>query len=203
MSSARFLTALAAASLVGSLASGCIPAAIGVGAKTGAAAVEERSLSTSIDDFRIRTEISRLWLARNSEMFRRATLNISEGRVMLTGIMPTTQMHNDALQATWQVPGVREVYDHIVVRAPEDEGNSSSTNDAWIQQKLKSRLLTDSEITSINYEIDVTDAVVYLLGIAQDQAELNRVVGHARDISGVRRVVPHIILKTDPRRTGS
>lgn len=202
MSAARPLTALAIATAVGALLSGCIPTVLSAGANVGVAAAEERGLSGSVDDFKIRTEISRLWFDKNADMFNKATLNISEGRVMLTGIMPTAQMRDDAVRLTWQVAGVREVYDHIVVRPPEQEGNSNMANDAWIQQKLKARLLTDSEISSINYEFDVTDAVIYLLGIAQNEAELNRVIGQARDISGVRRVVPHIILKNDPRRVG-
>lgn len=202
MSAARPLTALAIATAVGALLSGCVPTVLSAGANVGVAAAEERGLSGSVDDFKIRTEISRLWFDKNADMFNKATLNISEGRVMLTGVMPTAQMRDDAVKITWQVAGVREVYNHIIVRPPEQEGNSSMANDAWIRQKMKARLLGDSEITSINYEIDVTDAVIYLIGIAQTQAELNRVVDQARDISGVRRVVHHIILKNDPRRVG-
>ena len=41
------------------------------------------------------------------------------------------------------------------------------------------------------------------MGIAQSEAELNRVIAYARDISGVRGVVNHVRLKNDPRRNGS
>ena len=37
--------------------------------------------------------------------------------------------------------------------------------------------------------------VVYLMGIAQSQAELDRVTGHARNQSYVRRVVSHVRIK--------
>ena len=33
------------------------------------------------------------------------------------------------------------------------------------------------------------------MGIAQDEAELNRVIAHARDLSHVRDVVSHVRLK--------
>ena len=38
------------------------------------------------------------------------------------------------------------------------------------------------------------------MGIAQDQAELERVTGHASNIKGVSRVVSFVLLKDDPRR---
>jgi len=41
---------------------------------------------------------------------------------------------------------------------------------------------------------------VYLMGIAQDEAELSQVAEHARNIGGVKDVVSHVVLKDDPRR---
>ena len=36
------------------------------------------------------------------------------------------------------------------------------------------------------------------MGIAQDQAEIDRVTTHARQVRYVRRVVSHVRLKNDP-----
>jgi osmotically-inducible protein OsmY len=41
------------------------------------------------------------------------------------------------------------------------------------------------------------DGVVYLMGIAQDQAELDRVRDLARHTSGVKDVVSYVRLKSD------
>jgi uncharacterized Rossmann fold enzyme len=41
---------------------------------------------------------------------------------------------------------------------------------------------------------------VHLLGVAQNRKELALVLAHARNLSHVRKVVNHVILKTDPRR---
>jgi len=191
---------LVATALAG-LLSGCIPVLIGAGATTGVAAAEERGMGGSIDDLKIRTEINQKWFDRDVEMYRKVTLNISEGRVMLTGVVPTEKNRTDAADLAAQVAGVREVMNELVVRGPDEPGGNSA-NDLWIQQKMKARLMGDSEIRNINYVVDVSDAVVYVLGIAQNDAELERVIAHARDINGVRRVVSHIWLKSDPRRTG-
>ncbi|RAU23685.1 phospholipid-binding domain-containing protein [Paramagnetospirillum kuznetsovii] len=194
------LSALLLAS-VGTAVSGCAATVIGAGATAGVAAAEERGLDGALDDAKIRVEINRLWFDRDIEMYRQMTLNISEGRVMLTGVVTTEQARADAVRLTWQVAGVKEVLNEVLVRA-EGEPGLDQANDLWIQQKLKARLLTDGDVKNINYIVDVTDSVVYLLGIAQNSAEMDRVVAHARDVKGVKRVINHIRLKTDARRNG-
>ncbi|OAN49099.1 phospholipid-binding domain-containing protein [Paramagnetospirillum marisnigri] len=194
------LTALILAAGSGVL-SGCAATLIGAGATAGVAAAEERGLEGAIDDTKLRVEINRLWFDRDVEMYRKVTLNIHEGRVMLTGVVQTDQARADAVRLCWQVTGVREVLNEILVRASGEAGLDQA-NDLWIQQKLKARLLTDGEIKNINYVIDVTDSVIYVLGIAQSANEMDRVIAHARDVSGVKRVINHIRLKSDPRRNG-
>jgi hypothetical protein len=39
------------------------------------------------------------------------------------------------------------------------------------------------------------------MGVAASQAELDRVVGHAKNISYVRRVVSYVLLLDDPKRS--
>ena len=53
---------------------------------------------------------------------------------------------------------------------------------------------------SINYNVDCVGGTIYLIGVAQDQAELERVIDHARDISYVRRVVSYVRLKDAAER---
>jgi osmotically-inducible protein OsmY len=194
------LNLLMLTALAGSL-SGCAGVVIGAGASVGVAAAEERGLSGALDDAKIRVEINRLWFERDEAMYRKVALNISEGRVLLTGIVPTDEARADAVRLSWQVGGVKEVLNEIQV-LPGGEGALDQANDLWMQQKMKARLLTDSEIRNINYVFDVVDSAIYLMGIAQNQTEMDRVIAHARDIKGVKRVVNHIRLKTDPRRHG-
>ncbi|MDP7392270.1 MAG: phospholipid-binding domain-containing protein, partial [Alphaproteobacteria bacterium] len=53
---------------------------------------------------------------------------------------------------------------------------------------------------AINYSIDTVNGHVFIMGIAQEQKELDRVLDHARDVSYVRRVTSHAVLKSDPSR---
>src|SRR5690606_5857668 len=58
--------------------------------------------------------------------------------------------------------------------------------------KLRTALTFDSEVQSVNYSIDTVEGIVYLLGVAQNQAELNRVTEVARTISDVKQVVSYV-----------
>lgn len=180
--------------------SGCVGMVIGAGATAGVAASEERGLEGATQDARIRVEINEAWFRHNVDMYSKVTLAISEGRVLLTGTVPTEQVREDAVRLTWQVAGVREVYNELLVS--ESSGVIDGARDLRIQQEIKSRMLFDKQISNINYTVDVTDGTVYLLGIAQSDTELNRVIGHAREVSAVRNVISYVRQKNDPRRHG-
>jgi osmotically-inducible protein OsmY len=75
--------------------------------------------------------------------------------------------------------------------------------DTWISTRVRTSILSDGSIRDVNYTIDTQNRVVYVLGIAQDQRELDRVLNHARSVPDVRRVVNYALLKDDPRRFAS
>jgi osmotically-inducible protein OsmY len=195
----RSIAMIGAITLLAVQLSGCAGVLIGAGATAGVAASEERGLEGAVDDLKIRTEINHLWFQHNVDMYSAVTLTINEGRVLLTGTVPTAEARIDAVRLTWQASGVKEVINEIQVNG-QSGGFLDYSRDVLISQKLKSRLLFDKEVRNINYTVDVNDAVIYLMGVAQDQTELDRVIAHARDITNVRGVVSHVRLKSDPRR---
>ena len=48
---------------------------------------------------------------------------------------------------------------------------------------------------AINYSVETVNGTIYLIGIAQNQEELDRVIAHARTIEYVRKVVDHVRVK--------
>ena len=61
------------------------------------------------------------------------------------------------------------------------------------------KLTVDSQVKAINYSIDTVNGHIFIMGIAQDQKELDRVLDHARDVSYVRRVTSHAVFRTTQR----
>lgn len=193
-----FLAAAAALALAGLSLSGCGGLAAGAAARAGIAVVEERSVGDVIDDLTIRTELNHIFFDDDIELFGDVSFGVVEGRVLLKGSVPTREDRVRAIQLAWKATGVREVINELQV-AP-DGGVLDYARDTWISTQLKSRLLLDMDVLSVNYDVESVNGVVYVIGIAQDERELEMVIGHARAIEDVRRVVSHAILKDDPRR---
>jgi osmotically-inducible protein OsmY len=92
-----------------------------------------------------------------------------------------------------QTHDVRAVYNEIEV-APV-EGVFNGANDAWITAQLRSQLVIDGDVRSVNYTIDTTNGSVYLIGSARSQSELDRATQIARYVPGVKRVVSYVEIR--------
>lgn len=173
--------------------SACVAAGVGAGAAVGVAAVQERGITGAAEDVRIRTEINAAWLSANENLLYEIELQVQESRVLLTGSVEDPELIVEAVRLCWQVDGVKEVINEIEIS--DKSGFTNYARDGLISGELRSTLLLDKEISSINYSIETVNQVIYLMGVAQDQAELDRVVDHARNIEYVRRVVPYVRVK--------
>jgi osmotically-inducible protein OsmY len=189
---------LALALALPSLGSGCVSLAVGGAAVGGLAAVEERSLGTQVDDRTLYFKVNERLLSHSDVLFRKVNIEVYEGRVLLTGNVTKPEDRVTAADLAWQVAGVKEVANELNVTDRTEL--KDFPRDTWITTQLKTKLLTDTHVLQINYSVETINGVVYLIGIAQTQEELDRVTNHARNISGVQRVVSYVQLKDDPKR---
>jgi osmotically-inducible protein OsmY len=180
--------------------SSCTPlgAAVGAGAAVGTAAAEERGLAGAADDAKIQLDINHLWFQHDLEMYRKISMSVSEGRVLLTGSVEKPENRVDAVRLTWQAAGVKEVINEVQV--VDQSGIADYATDVKITAQMRSKLLFDKAVKNINYTVDCVNSTLYIMGIAQNQAEIDRINAHAREIPHVKRVVNHAVLKDDPRR---
>ena len=183
----RVLTSLMLLLAMPGVLSGCVGMAVGAGATVGVAAAEERGISGAATDASLQADINEKWIHESLQIERDVYLTVHEGRVLLTGTVTTPELRAQAVQLVWDVNGVREVIDEIKVG--EGSGIGSYARDVLISNELRTKLLFDRNVQSINYSIETAGGVVYLMGIAQNQAELDRVTNYARNISYVQRVV--------------
>jgi osmotically-inducible protein OsmY len=135
------------------------------------------------------------------DTFNRLNLQIYEGRVLVSGQVPDQALADKAIQAAWKPKGVREVINEIEIFEGGDF--KQFANDTLINARLDADLLFDGDVNSINYSTRAVSGTVYLLGVAKDRDELDRVFRVARDIPNVKRVISHVILIDDPRRTAA
>ena len=185
--------AMAAVTILTVATTGCVPVVVG-GAAVGATAVaQERGIDAAVDDSLIQAAIDRQLFEFDTTLFQRVGVEVVEGRVLLTGLVPEPQNRVDAARIAWQAEGVKEVINEIEVS--DKSTLSDAATDSFISVQLRGRIAGDSEIRSINYTIETVNRTIYLMGVAQSQQELDRVIAHARGIDYVRRVVPYVRIK--------
>ncbi|HET8725995.1 MAG TPA: BON domain-containing protein, partial [Alphaproteobacteria bacterium] len=147
----------------------------------------------------IRLSINDLWLKESLDLYSSLGLSVNEGRVLVTGQVPTPEARVTAIRLVWQVDGVREVINEVAVA--ESDGISGYARDAWITTQLRTRLTFDTSLRAINYSVETVGGTIYLMGVAQDQAELDRVIAHARQIPYVRQVISYVRMKDEAPAT--
>ncbi len=187
---------LVAALAVSAALSGCtaVGAGIGAGATVGVAAVEDRGISGAARDLRIQTELNDLWLRQSTEIYGDVSSSVYNGRVLLTGTVPTDALRADAVRLAWQVNGVQEVINEINV-GKDTGGIGSSARDTWISTQLRTKITFDAQISAVNYSITTVHGTVFLMGQGHSQAEIERVTAYARNIPYVQRVVSYVQVK--------
>jgi osmotically-inducible protein OsmY len=179
--------------------SGCIPLFVGGVGTAGVVASQERSTGHAIDDASIRIAINDLYLEQDThDLFRNVDIHVQEGRVLLLGDVNKPQTAIEAVRLAWKPQGVREVINEIQVN--DKSGITDYARDTWISAQVRSKLLFEKGVRSVNYTVQTVNSVVYLMGIAQDQKELDKATYLASTTSYVKQVISHVILKDDPRR---
>lgn len=186
---AKLILSLCASSL---LLTGCVGAAIGAGAALGVSAAKEGGLQTSVKDEAIRIKISDLWFKRSTDIFRKLNLTVNQGRVLVTGVVQNPEDRVEAIRLAWQPKGVKQVINEV--RVGNSDSFGSYAQDTWIAGQLRTRMTFDKNIQSINYSIEVVQSTVYLMGVAQNQDELDRAIRTARRIKGVKEVISYVKL---------
>jgi osmotically-inducible protein OsmY len=186
---ARWIAAAAVAA-AGLAAAGCVPVVIGGGAMAVNAATQERGIGGAVGDAETQAAINHLFLQHDERLISRIDITVDEGRVLLVGRALDEQMRADAVRLAWQAPRVAEVINEIEVQP--DAPLQDRASDGWITARLRTAMITDGGIRQNNYEITTINGSVYLIGRAANQAELDRVLGLARGIPDVRRVVSYV-----------
>ncbi len=177
---------------------GCSPigTAIGAAAYTADLATQERGLYQGLDDQRMWIAINGRFALYDKDVLQQVHLQVHEGRVVLTGYVQKPEHRLGAVKAAWDTVGVREVINQIRVAPNRDMGQV--VEDEALARSVWAKLFFDRAVRANNYSVECIDSVVYLIGVGQDKAEVQRVIDHARDVPYVREVQNYVRLKGDP-----
>jgi osmotically-inducible protein OsmY len=184
--------------------SSCIPAIVGGAVGGGTTAIQERPVGKAVDDSAIWAKIKGAFFKNNDSglILKLVRVKVSEGRVLLTGEVPTAEDRLTAVKLTWEQDGVKEVLDEIKVQNSEKKEHivTAFAADSLITTQIRSKLLFSDKVKSVNYSIETIEKIVYIMGIAQNETELNEVIDIAAGTRGVVKVVNYARLKDSTLR---
>lgn len=168
-------------------------AVTGAASAGGKAAAQEGGLQRAWNDAKIQAQINDLWFRESMDIFTKLDLTVNQGRVLITGVVQNPESRVEAVRLAWKASGVKQVINEI--RVAESQGFSGFARDTWATTRLRTAITLDRKVQSINYNIDTVQGIVYLMGVAQSQAELNHVIEVARTIPDVKEVVSYVMIK--------
>ena len=175
----------------------CAPAVVGVGTAAVAASSTEKGFSTSVSDSVIFAKISDKFIQEDASLITSVDLSVNDGAVLPTGKVKNFEKKMLITRLSWEVKGVKEVINEVQVSSRVSIKDVAK--DVAASAQLRASLISDPDISSLNYSIDVVNGIIYLAGVASDENERNRVVSHAQLTRFTKKVINYIILSTDKR----
>ncbi len=170
--------------------SACAPTLVSLGADAAYTASEERTTEEVVDDNKIKLELNKRLLDDSLGLFKDVSTVVYRGRVLLVGSVETHDAKRRAGLIGGAPEGVKEVINEIQVT--EEGGVGSWVNDIVIEKSIQSAYLFDDEIDSANFRVRSLNGTVYLIGLAESRAELDKALRIARETEDVGEVVNHV-----------
>jgi len=169
------------------LLQGCVAGVVvGSAAVATKTATDPRTVGTQVDDGTLEARVENA-ISKDQQLKKEARVIATayQGKVLLTGQAPTTELASRAKQIALGVDGAAEVYNEIRQGAPVSLGTASS--DTWITTKVRSQILTSDTVKSSNVKVTTENGEVFLLGLVTQQ-EGQSAAQIASQVSGVKHV---------------
>ena len=168
------------------------------------AAWEDRLAEDQIVDMKIKSGIVKRWSGRDKNLPVDVNADVWEQRVMLTGVLDNAKERTAVVALANQDKRIKIIHSMIqIVTAEQKElrrkqaenkdsgdkrGFGQAVSDFWIETKIKAKLLTKSEITSVNYRWRSVLNKIYIIGRAKSSKELDDVLDIVRQTEGVKSI---------------
>lgn len=167
--------------------SGCAAALVGSGAVAAGTIIDRRTTGTQIEDQSIELKANQA-INKDAELDEQAHINVTSYNtvVLLTGETPTDAMRQRTVDIIKSLEKVTHIYNELTIAAPSSMTSRSS--DSIITSKVKTKMLSNQELSGLAVKVVTEKGVVYLMGlVSKREAELATDI--ARQTGGVQKVV--------------
>ena len=120
-----------------------------------------------------------------------------DGRIFITGKVDDPEEKLKITKLAWEIEGTRSVKNDLKIK--EKFNFKQSAKDILITSQLRTALIFNKKIKSVNYSIDTYKKKIYIYGIAESNEEQSLVIEEAKQILDVEDVISSILLVEDLR----
>ena len=175
----------------------CAPLIGAAGIASLGSASTEKGLGTSISDTLISSKISNKIFKYNPDLIKDTRVFVNKGSVLLTGKVTKPEDKIELTKITWKIKGVLEVNNEVQITDASSIINIA--RDIASMGEIKARIMTNKNINSLNFSVDVVNDIAYLSGIAENEEEMKLVKDNAASARFIKEVFNFISLSTDLR----
>lgn len=165
---------------------GCVPTMIATGAAVGVMSIHDRRTTGTQTDDETTEWRAKAHIPEQYRNLSRINITSYNHRLLLTGEVPDETAKAAIEVEMRKVEGVREVYNELGIGPVSPL--SSRSNDAFIDSKVKARLVDSNQISANHIKVVTERGTTYLMGIVTER-EAKVAVAVARTTDGVRKVV--------------
>ena len=153
----------------------------------------DKTLGDTIDDATIKLNISAKFLSSNKILFLNIDIKVTEGRVLLTGIVQEQETRIEAVRRVWEVSGVKEVINEIEVG--DKKTLKEYANDVWITAQVKSVAAKNLGLRALGYNFETIRGKVFIAGITSRKDQLDLLIQSIETVKGVKDIVNYVVVK--------
>ena len=160
-------------------------------------AFDPRTVGTQIDDSIMQKNLSAKLINMNTNYILSVKTKVLDGRIFITGKVDTVEEKLKITKLGWEIKGARSVKNDLQIKEKFDFQRAAK--DLLITSQLRTAMITNKKIKSVNYNIDTYKKKIYIYGIAENEEERSEVINEAKEILDVEDVISSILLIEDLR----
>ena len=160
-------------------------------------AMDPRTIGTQIDDSIMQKNLRAKLILIDSSYLLKVKTKVLDGRIFITGKVDTIEEKLKITKLGWEIKGARSVKNDLKIK--EKFNFTQTAKDVLITSQLRTALITNKKIKSVNYDIDTYKKIIYVYGISQNEEERAEVINEAKQVLDVEEIVTSIFLVEDLR----
>ena len=162
-------------------------------------AYDPRTVGMQIDDSIMQKNLAARLALTEKRYLLSISVKVLDGNIFLSGKVDQPEEKLKITKLAWETKGARSVKSAVAIKG---ETNFKGTaKDVLITSQLRTALIFNKLIKATNYNIDTINGKTYIFGISMSNDEKKEVVKEAKEVYGVKDVIPSIILVEDLSRS--